>query len=176
MTRSIGVLRLDHRIFRDQRITSHVALAARAMGADIFSYSGEKDVNLEESLQDVTIRWGGKLDVQHIDVISAYIKNWNGILIHLTMYGESHHKTIETLSRYPNENLMIIVGGAKVPRFIYSLADFNTAVGWQPHSEVSAIGIFLYVLNEKNIMYSNFENADISINGSGSKSQRSGRF
>jgi tRNA (cytidine56-2'-O)-methyltransferase len=34
MTRSITVLRLGHRPQRDMRVTTHVALVARAFGAD----------------------------------------------------------------------------------------------------------------------------------------------
>ena len=83
MKRIIEILRLDHRIFRDQRITSHVGLTARALGATIFSYTGEKDENLEESLLDVSKRWGGEYKVQYIEKIPSYIKNWNGIKLHL---------------------------------------------------------------------------------------------
>jgi len=38
---------------------------------------------------------------------------------------------------------MIVVGAEKVPREIYELADYNVAVGCQPHSEVSALGVLL---------------------------------
>ncbi len=176
MTRFIEILRLDHRLVRDQRITSHVGLTARALGATVFSYAGEKDENLEESLTDVIGRWGGNFSVRYIDKIKSHIKNREGIVCHLSMYGESHEKTVETLSKFPDEDLLVIVGGAKVPRYIYSLADFNTAVGWQPHSEVTATGIFLYSLLGTDYLYTNYDNAKISLDGKSNKSRRSDRF
>ena len=39
----ITVLRLDHRLGRDTRITTHVCLTARAFGADKVILSGERD-------------------------------------------------------------------------------------------------------------------------------------
>ncbi|MCK7488956.1 MAG: hypothetical protein MZU79_00960 [Anaerotruncus sp.] len=38
---------------------------------------------------------------------------------------------------------MIVVGAEKVPPEIYQLADWNVAVGNQPHSEVAALAITL---------------------------------
>jgi tRNA (cytidine56-2'-O)-methyltransferase len=38
---------------------------------------------------------------------------------------------------------MIIVGAEKVPPELYGLADWNIAVGNQPHSEVAALAITL---------------------------------
>jgi tRNA (cytidine56-2'-O)-methyltransferase len=172
----VEILRLDHRTFRDQRITSHVGLTARALGANGFSYGGEQDPNLEESLADVAKRWGGTFQIKHVENTTNYIKNWEGIRVHLSMYGETHTKTIETLAKFQEENILIIVGGAKVPRYVYSVVDFNTAVGWQPHSEVSAVGIFLYALHGNFPLYSNFQDAEQTITGIGQKSQRSERF
>ena len=39
----ITILRLGHRVVRDQRITTHVALTSRAFGADKIVISVEKD-------------------------------------------------------------------------------------------------------------------------------------
>ena len=67
MNRKIGILRLDHRTLRDQRITTHVALTARALGCTSFTYTGEKDVNMVQSIEAVALRWGGALKIHHID-------------------------------------------------------------------------------------------------------------
>jgi len=40
------------------------------------------------------------------------------------------------------------VGGAKVPGEVYGLADWNVGVTSQPHSEVSALAVFLHELQE----------------------------
>ena len=39
--------------------------------------------------------------------------------------------------------MLIIIGSEKVPKEIYEKADFNIAIGNQPHSEVAALAIFL---------------------------------
>ncbi len=155
----IGILRLDHRIQRDQRITTHVGLIARAFGCVSFAYTGDKDTNLEESLQKVAESWGGEFLVEHVESATKYITHWNGIVVHLTMYGEKHLDTINTLHQFPNQDILLIVGGAKVPPKIYELADFNTAVGLQPHSEISAIAVFLSDLLGSQTLYQDFPNA-----------------
>ena len=43
----IEVLRLSHRIRRDVRLSTHVALTARAFGASKIYYSGQHDSSLE---------------------------------------------------------------------------------------------------------------------------------
>ena len=40
----VNVLRLDHRLKRDTRITTHVCLTARAFGASKIYLAGERDV------------------------------------------------------------------------------------------------------------------------------------
>ncbi|RMG35566.1 MAG: tRNA (cytidine(56)-2'-O)-methyltransferase [Methanobacteriota archaeon] len=161
--RKIGILRLDHRVFRDQRITTHVGLTARAFGCTSFAYTGEKDENLEESLTKVAKRWGGELVVSFEQSAVKYINSWNGLVVHLTMYGEHHKETIETLHEYSNEDILLVVGGAKVPPKIYELADFNTAIGLQPHSEIAAIGIFLTDFLGSDILYRKIPGAEISL-------------
>ena len=47
----IVVLRWGHRPQRDARLTTHVALAARALGASGFLLSDSVDKKLEESVQ-----------------------------------------------------------------------------------------------------------------------------
>ena len=62
----IILLRLNHRIFRDKRITSHVALTARAFLADKIYYSGEKDSNLEQSISKVSKQFGSKFSIEYL--------------------------------------------------------------------------------------------------------------
>ncbi|MEM4216761.1 MAG: hypothetical protein QXZ09_01925, partial [Candidatus Methanomethylicaceae archaeon] len=46
-----------------------------------------------------------------------------------------------------DKDLLIIVGGEKVPKEYYLEANYNISVGNQPHSEVSALAIFLDRIN-----------------------------
>ena len=52
------VLRLNHRIERDKRLTTHIALIARAFGCKGFIYTGEEDFNLEKSIDEVNNKSG----------------------------------------------------------------------------------------------------------------------
>ncbi len=172
----VTILRLDHRTIRDQRITSHVALSARAFGAKLIYYTGERDINLEASIKDVASRWGGNFTIEYLQNLTSFLKSWEGIIVHLTMYGEPHYKTIETLNNFTDKPLLLIIGGSKVPRYIYDLSDFNTAVGWQPHSEIAALSCFLRELNGSEILYKNYTNASIKIIPGNKKSRRSKKF
>ena len=53
----INVLRLDHRLKRDTRITTHVCLTSRAFGASKIYLAGEKDTKLMENVRDTTSRF-----------------------------------------------------------------------------------------------------------------------
>jgi tRNA (cytidine56-2'-O)-methyltransferase len=41
------------------------------------------------------------------------------------------------------ESILVIIGAEKVPREAYDMADYNIAVGNQPHSEIAALAVFL---------------------------------
>jgi tRNA (cytidine56-2'-O)-methyltransferase len=49
----------------------------------------------------------------------------------------------EVIPKLKDQNLLIIVGGEKVPPQFYQLADYNVSVGNQPHSEAAALAICL---------------------------------
>lgn len=136
----IVVLRLGHRPLRDKRVTTHVALAARAFGADGIVIS-EEDKNIEASVKDVAERWGGKFFVKTANW-ERCIKSWKGIVVHLTMYGMPLDGAIEEI-RKTKKDVLIVVGAEKVPGKLFAIADYNVAVGNQPHSEVSAVSVFL---------------------------------
>jgi len=138
---TVIVLRLGHRIFRDQRITSHCALVSRAFGADGFIYSGEKDKGMEDSVKKVARQWGGKFKVKYTQKWKNIIREWKGRTVHLTVYGMPlESKTKELRSE---KNLLIIVGGEKVPPEVYKSVDLNISVTNQPHSEIAALSMLL---------------------------------
>lgn len=135
----ITILRLGHRPARDKRVTTHVALAARAFGADAILVS-TKDAGLERSIRGVVRRFGGTFRVETGVPWRRVLKEWRGTKVHLTMYGEP---VAEVIPRLPQGDLLVVVGAEKVPREIYDLVDVNVAIGNQPHSEVAALAIFL---------------------------------
>ena len=54
------------------------------------------------------------------------------------MYG-ADFREIESLKG----DILIVVGGEKVPGEVYELSDYNVRVTNQPHSEVAALGVFM---------------------------------
>ena len=136
----ITVLRLGHRIGRDKRITTHVALVARAFGADNIIISA-KDQQIESNIGSICKRFGGNFKIETGLDHKKIIKQWNGNIVHLTMYGETLNKSINAIDK--KKNLLIIVGAEKVPPEIYEMADFNVSIGNQPHSEVASLALFL---------------------------------
>jgi tRNA (cytidine56-2'-O)-methyltransferase len=138
----IEVVRIGQRLVRDDRVTTHVALVARAFGCKKI-FMTEVNPEIKDTLEKINNTWGG-------DFVVEFIDNWKSIvkkkkeeykIVHLTMYGESINDVDEQLRK--EENLLIVVGAEKVPREIYELADYNVGIGSQPHSEISALAILL---------------------------------
>jgi tRNA (cytidine56-2'-O)-methyltransferase len=57
------------------------------------------------------------------------------------MYGQNINKIQENIQK--EEDVLIVVGAEKVPRYIYDKSDYNVSIGNQPHSEISALAILL---------------------------------
>jgi len=62
----VYVLRLGHRPERDKRISTHVALTARALGAKGIYFSSF-DEKVFESVRDVVSRWGGDFFIEEVN-------------------------------------------------------------------------------------------------------------
>jgi len=157
----ITVLRLGHRVFRDQRVTTHCALVARAFGANKIIYSGERDKSLENSVKKVTKQWGGPFGIYYTGNYRKYIKRFRGIKVHLTVYGLPFQKNMTKLKKV--KEIMLIVGGEKVPPDVYRMADFNLAVTQQPHSEVAALALFLHEYFQGKELNKDFKKAKLEV-------------
>ncbi len=151
----IEVLRLGHRLPRDERISTHVALVARAFGASAVAYTGQHDSGLEESVKRICERWGGdagsgamfSISYEKSAVALIKRKKREGFSVaHLTMYGLPITASLPLMRS--REKILLVVGSEQVPREIYELADFNISVTGQPHSEVAALAITLDRLME----------------------------
>src|SRR3989442_2590947 len=57
----VVILRIGHRVFRDSRVTTHVCLTARPLGADGVVITDHEDKVLESTIRDVTDRIAGPL-------------------------------------------------------------------------------------------------------------------
>lgn len=137
----MSVLRLGHRYARDKRITTHIGLVARAFGARELILDVE-DTHLKESVEKINKQWGGDFRVDTTVDWKKYLMGFRGMKIHLTMYGMNINKTIDRIKSDKKDKL-VVVGGKKVPSEVYGMVDYNISIGSQPHSEVSALAIFL---------------------------------
>lgn len=139
----IEVLRIGQRIVRDDRVTTHVALVSRAFGASKILMQ-EVNPEIKKTISEVNKTWGGDFDVE-------IVEDWRKILrskkddsfkiIHLTMYGENIDLVLDKIRQ--EDKILIVVGAEKVPRQVYEIADYNVAIINQPHSEISALAVFL---------------------------------
>jgi tRNA (cytidine56-2'-O)-methyltransferase len=165
----VFILRWGHRIHRDIRLTTHVALTARALGADGFILSDAEDPHIEETVSKIMGRWGGKFRFEMGIPWKKAVADWHsegGVVVHLTAYGENI-QTSDALTRIKtlNRDVLLLVGSQKVPGEFYSseVSDFNVAVGNQPHSECSSLAVFLDRYFEGKELAEPFEDAKIEI-------------
>ncbi len=159
---TVVVLRIGHRPTRDMRITTHVGMTARALGADGMFLAAD-DPKIKESIDKVVRRWGGDFFVRVGVDWKKEIKQWKengGMVVHLTMYGLNLPDAIAEIG---GRDLMIVVGAEKVPASLYDLADLNIAVGNQPHSEVAALALVLDHLQAGNELYKDFTGGERKI-------------
>jgi len=163
------VLRWGHRPSRDARLTTHVALAARALGAKGLILSDIEDRKIKETIDEVTQNWGGTFFFEMGIPWKKAVNNWktkNGVVVHLTAYGENI-ETSDVLNRVRalEKNVLVIVGSQKVPREFFSedVSDFNVAIGNQPHSECASVAVFLDRFFHGKELARSFQNGKMSI-------------
>lgn len=161
----VSVLRIGHRLVRDDRTTTHAALVSRAFGASSI-YMTEVDESIKETIRKVGSIWGGESNfsieiVQDWKKVVHYWKKNSGKVIHLTMYGINIDDTIDEI--WKEKRVLVIIGAQKVPREVYSLADYNVAVGNQPHSEIGALSVFLDRIFKGKELKKNFRGGKLRI-------------
>lgn len=138
----IEVLRIGQRLVRDDRVTTHVALVSRAFGASKILMQ-EVNPEIKKTISNINRTWGSTFEVEIIDNWKKVLKSKKNSfkIVHLTMYGENIDSIVDKMRQ--EEQILIVVGAEKVPREVYDLADYNVAVGNQPHSEISALAVLL---------------------------------
>ncbi len=163
------VLRWGHRPQRDARLTTHVALAARALGATGIILSDIKDAKIMESVEKVTRQWGGQFLFEMGTPWKRIVRDWRargGLIVHLTAYGENV-ETSDVMKKIKDskKDVLIIVGSQKVPGEFFSknVSDFNVAIGNQPHSECASLAVFLDRFFEGKELSASLKNAKMKI-------------
>lgn len=160
-TPEVAVLRLGHRPGRDERMTTHVGLTARALGADRVVLAGE-GASQRDTVESVTEDFGGPFAVETTDSPLAVLERWDGSVIHLTMYGLGIRDVEGDIRGELRDGspLLAVVGAGKVPFDVYDVADYNVAVTNQPHSEVASLAVFLDRLFEGSELDREWTDAD----------------
>ena len=112
----VEVLRLGHRLGRDPRITTHLALVSRAMGASKFTLAGDEDEKLFENIASVNDRFGHGITCRYEKSPMKLLKGISDsdgvdkpIIIHLTMYGEPFKETIAIYQKINLLSLLLVV-------------------------------------------------------------------
>ena len=164
----IVVLRWGHRL-RDKRLTTHVALTARALGASKLVLVDVRDGKIKEKIEGVSETWGGhflfEMGVPWKQVVAKWRKR-GGVVVHLTAYGENiQSSNVLQRVKATGKDVLVIVGSRKVPSQFFSkkVSDFNVAVGNQPHSECSSLAVFLDRFFEGEELSGGFENSKMKI-------------
>lgn len=152
----ILVLRLGHRPERDKRVTTHVALTARAFGAQGI-YVSTRDEELERSVRSVVKRFGGDFSITTGVRWKELLRSFEGTKVHLTMYGTHIDDALPRVLNAMTEKMLIVVGAEKVPPEVYQAATFNIGLGNQPHSEVAALAVFLDRLKQGEGLRTDFQ-------------------
>jgi len=157
---NIWILRIGHRPQRDKRVTTHVALSSRALGASGIFVDTEDKV-LEENIRSVVSRFGGDYKIETGVQWKKMLKDFDGEKVHLTMYGQKIDEAMPKVSK--EKDILIVVGAEKVPFEVYQSADHNISVGNQPHSEIAALAIFLDRFTNGKNLYSDRDGQMIVI-------------
>ncbi|MEM4662437.1 MAG: tRNA (cytidine(56)-2'-O)-methyltransferase [Candidatus Diapherotrites archaeon] len=141
---SVIVLRYGHRPKRDERVTTHCCLVARAFGSDGIVIFGPKDEGIIKTIRSVVKRWGGSFSIEFKNSWLEEVKNLKKQgykIVHLTMYGKPIENEIDKIRE--NEKIGVIIGSKKVEARVYCESDYNIAITKQPHSEIAALAVFL---------------------------------
>jgi len=164
----VVVLRWGHR-YRDERVTTHVALTARALGASGIILADVIDKEIKKTVKEIVESWGGSFFFKMGLPWRQVVKEWKekkGIVVHLTAYGENV-QTTDVMQRIKDsgKDVLVLVGSQKVPSTFFSkeVSDFNVAIGNQPHSECSSLAVFLDRFFKGEELSKEFERAKMKI-------------
>lgn len=155
----VEVLRIGHRPKRDERLTTHVCLTARALGADKINIA-TSDKKPVKTVESVNRQFGGDFEAILTDSPKKLLDRWEGKTVNLTMYGGNIQDSIDEIRK---DNVLVIVGSQKVPRWVYDKVNFNISVTNQPHSEVAALAVFLHEFHKGKELEKKFEGGNMDI-------------
>jgi len=145
MNGEVVVLRYGHRTVRDERITSHCCLVARAFGAGKIIVEGFEDEELKRTVGSVNKNWGRGVRLEFTEHWKPVLKKYKKLgykVVHTTMYGLPLQDNIAKIRTW--KKVLLVIGSQKVEKEVYEMSDMNISITLQPHSEVAALAIFLH--------------------------------
>jgi tRNA (cytidine56-2'-O)-methyltransferase len=102
--------------------------------------AGDKDAQVITSISRVVENWGGDFQVVHREDWQRTIQDFDGIKVHLSMYGLPVDDVMDEIrTRTAETGLLVVVGAEKVPGKVYEIVDYNVSITGQPHSEISSL-------------------------------------
>jgi tRNA (cytidine56-2'-O)-methyltransferase len=124
------------------------------------------DDSTSKTVNNINRRWGGKdqFEIEYVTDWKRLVTSWRkngGLVVHLTMYGINVDDMLPQIDT--KRKILVVVGASKVPRQVYTMANFNIAIGHQPHSEISALAIFLDRLSNGTELKKIFKDSKINI-------------
>jgi len=144
MKKEAIVLRYGHRLWRDERVTTHCCLVARAFGAKKIIIVGETQKDLEDTVTKIVEKWGNGFKLEFTNSWTkslGELKKQGFTIIHLTMYGVPINKIQKKLKGI--NRVCFVIGAKKVERKVFEESSYNVSIGTQPHSEIAALAIAL---------------------------------
>jgi tRNA (cytidine56-2'-O)-methyltransferase len=173
VAKQVVVLRYGHRMGRDDRVSTHCCLVARAFGAERIIIIGKKDEKIKDTVEKLCERWGGLFSIE-------FANSWREELqrlkaqgfkaVHLTMYGKPLQHVIKDIKKC--NKIVVIIGSKKVEIGVYEESDYNVAITKQPHSEIAALAVFLDWYFEGKELDKKFEDAKIILTEEDEKPKR----
>ena len=160
----VVVLRYGHRTVRDERITSHCCLVARAFGAGKIIVEGFEDEELKRTVDSVNGSWGKGIKLEFTEHWKPVIKKYRKLgykVVHTTMYGLPLQDNIAKIRTW--KKVLLVIGSQKVEREVYEMSDMNISITLQPHSEVAALAIFLHEYFSGKELAKRFPGAKLNI-------------
>ncbi len=118
----VATLRIGHRLVRDDRVTTHSALVARAFGCSKI-YMSDVDESIIKTVEKVAINWGrSDFLIEICDDWKEIVRMWKkdgAKIIHLTMYGMNVDNMIESIRS--EDKILVVIGAKKVPRELFEI-------------------------------------------------------
>ena len=138
-----------------------MGLAARAFGASSIIFTTPKNSRVVRYFKGLSARWGGNFNVEFTNDWRKELdvkKNYK--VVYLTRFGVPIRSVESILRTYKN---LVVVVSTTDNKSAIRRADFNVSISTQPHTNISAISVFLHEFYSGRELALHFENARYKV-------------